>query len=60
MRYGAVLWAHRSVGVRGAGLTHAGLCYLRSVTHEIRKGPYTQSFSLSREGTGALTPGERP
>ena len=52
VRYGHVLRARRLVGVRGAGLTYDGLYYVRRVTHTIERGSYTQSFALSREGTG--------
>lgn len=55
-RYGGVLRARRLVGVRGAGLDYDGFYYLTSVTHSISRGSYTQSFGLSREGTGTLTP----
>ena len=44
------------VGVRGAGFTHDGFYYVKSVSHTISKGQYKQRFSLSREGTGALSP----
>jgi hypothetical protein len=30
--------------------------YVKSVTHEIAKGSWTQSFQLSRDGTGSLLP----
>jgi phage protein D len=60
IRYGSVLRSRRPVGVRGAGATHDGNYYVRSVTHEIVRGRYTQRFSLSREGTGALLPVVRP
>lgn len=56
VRYGHVLRARRLVGVRGAGLKHDGLYYVRRVTHEIEVGKYTQEFTLSREGTGTLLP----
>jgi hypothetical protein len=55
-RYGSVLRARRLVGVRGAGFSYDGAFYVKSVTHEIAKGSYTQSFRLSREGTGSLLP----
>jgi hypothetical protein len=29
---------------------------VKSVTHRISKGRYTQDFQLSREGTGTTTP----
>jgi hypothetical protein len=64
MRYGSVLRARRLVGVRGAGLSYDGFYYLRRVTHSIEKSSqsakYSQRFSLSREGTGALLPVVRP
>jgi hypothetical protein len=56
LRYGAVLRARRLVGVRGAGLSYNGFYWVERVSHRIQSGQYTQSFSLSREGTGALTP----
>jgi len=56
VRYGSVLRARRLVGVRGSGFSYNGLFYVKSVTHEITKGSYTQSFRLSREGTGSLLP----
>lgn len=55
-RFGSVLRARHLVGVRGAGLDYDGFYYVRSVSHAIRKGGYTQSFSLSREGTTSLLP----
>lgn len=60
VRYGYILRARRLVGVRGAGLGHDGLYYVRRVTHEIEPGKYTQDFTLSREGTGPLLPLVRP
>jgi hypothetical protein len=59
-RYGGVLRARRLVGVRGVGYTYDGNYYVRRVSHVIENGQYTQSFSLSREGTGALLPVVRP
>lgn len=57
VRYGHALRARRLVGVRGVGLTYDGFWYVRRVTHTITpRGQYTQKFSLSREGTLALTP----
>ena len=56
IRYGQVLRARKLVGVRGAGLTHNGLWYVRSVTHTISRTSYAQRFSLSREGELSLTP----
>ncbi|MCF3101826.1 hypothetical protein IPZ58_09550 [Streptomyces roseoverticillatus] len=56
LRYGHVLKARQLVGVRGAGPAHDGLYYVRSVTHEIKRGEYRQSFSLVREGFVSSTP----
>lgn len=60
VRYGHVLRARKLVGVRGAGLSYDGLFYVRRVTHRITRGSYTQSFSLSREGTMTLVPAVVP
>jgi len=56
VRYGNVLRPRGLVGLRGAGRTYDGTYYVRSVTHSISQLSYRQSFSLSREGTGALLP----
>jgi len=48
LRYGRLLKARQLVGVRGAGLAYDGLYYVRSVTHDIKRGEYKQSFTLSR------------
>jgi len=56
VRYGKVLRARKLVGVRGAGTSYDGFYYVRRVTHTLKPGEYRQSFTLSREGTGALLP----
>jgi hypothetical protein len=56
VRYGHVLKARGLVGVRGVGSAYDGLYYVNSVTHEIERGKYTQSFTLSRDGLISLTP----
>jgi hypothetical protein len=56
MRYGRVLRSRMLVGVRGAGLAYDGLYYVDSVTHNIKRGEYKQSFSLSRDGLISNTP----
>lgn len=56
LRYGDLLEARGIVGLRGAGFTYDGLYYVKSVSHAISKGQYKQRFSLTREGTGAITP----
>lgn len=60
IRYGNVLRARKLVGVRGVGFSYNGNYYVRKVTHSIAPGEYSQKFTLSREGTGALLPVVRP
>jgi hypothetical protein len=55
LRYGHVLKARELVSVRGAGLAYDGAYYVTSVTHEIKRGEYKQSFSLARDGLVSLT-----
>lgn len=50
LRYGDILKARRLVSVRGAGLTYDGLYYVKSVTHNIKRGEYKQNFTLGRDG----------
>ncbi len=56
LHYGQALRARTLVGVRGAGPAYDGLYYVDSVTHNIKKGEYKQSFSLSRDGLISNTP----
>lgn len=56
LRYGRVLRPRGLVGVRGAGLAYDGLYFVKSVTHDLAPGSYTQSFSLARNGLVPLTP----
>lgn len=56
LRYGRILKARQLVGVRGAGLAFDGLHYVKSVTHKIKPGEYTQSFQLSRNGLISTLP----
>ena len=56
VRYGGVLRSRMLVGVRGAGIAYDGLYYVNSVTHNIKRGDYTQSFSFSRDGLISPTP----
>lgn len=60
VRYGHVLRARRLVGVRGVGLSYDGNYYVKQVTHRIKVGEYKQSFTLTREGLGSLTPAVVP
>jgi hypothetical protein len=56
LRYGQILRARLLVGVRGAGLTYDGLYYVESVTHNLKRGEYQQSFTLSRDGVVSPLP----
>jgi hypothetical protein len=49
-RYGGVLNARQLVGVRGSGPAFDGLYYVKSVTHDIKRGEYKQHFKLTRNG----------
>ncbi len=55
-RYGRILKARQLVGVRGAGPAFDGLHYVKSVTHQIKRGEYKQSFNLSRNGLLSTVP----
>ena len=55
-RYGRLLKSRQLVGVRGAGLPFDGLYYVKSVTHEIERGEYKQSFTLARNGLISTVP----
>jgi len=55
-RYGRLLKSRRLVGVRGAGLPFNGLYYVKSVTHEIERGSYKQSFALARNALISTSP----
>jgi hypothetical protein len=56
LRYGHILQARRLVSVRGAGLAYDGLFFVKSVTHDIKRGEYKQSFTLARDGLVSQTP----
>jgi hypothetical protein len=55
-RYGHLLKSRSLVGVRGAGLPFDGLYYVKSVSHEIERGSYKQSFTLARNGLISTLP----
>lgn len=55
-RYGRLLKSRRLVGVRCVGLPYNGLYYVTSVTHEIQRGKYMQSFSLARNALVSTVP----
>lgn len=50
LRYGHVFKARQLAAVRGAGSYYDGKYYVKSVTHNIKRGEYKQSFTLSRGG----------
>jgi len=56
VRYGQALRSRRLVNVRGVGQSYGGTYYIKEVTHRMKRGEYKQSFTLSREGRGALSP----
>lgn len=56
VRYGRLLKARQLVGVRGVGPAFDGLYYVDSVTHEIKRGEYKQSFTLGRNGLVSTLP----
>ena len=56
LRYGRILKARQLVGVRGAGLAFDGLYYVKSVTHNLKRGEYKQSFTLARNGLISTVP----
>jgi hypothetical protein len=53
LRYGRVFKARQLAAVRGAGAYYDGKYYVKSVTHNIKRGEYKQSFSLARGGVGS-------
>lgn len=56
LRYGRTLKARQLVGVRGVGMAFDGLYFVTSVTHNIKRGEYKQSFSLARNGLISTVP----
>jgi hypothetical protein len=56
LRYGRPLRARELVGVRGAGMAFDGQYYVKSVTHDIKRGEYKQSFTLGRNGLISTVP----
>jgi hypothetical protein len=55
-RYGHVLQARQLVGVRGAGEAFDGLHFVKSVTTTMKRGEFTQSFNLARNGLLSTLP----
>lgn len=56
VHYGRMLQARSLVGLRGVGFAYSGTYYVKQVTHQISQASYTQSFTLAREGLGAIPP----
>jgi hypothetical protein len=56
VRYGHVLQARQLVGVRGAGEAFDGLHFVTSVTSSLKRGEFTQTFSLARNGLVSTIP----
>lgn len=56
LRYGRILKSRGLVGVRGAGTAFDGLYYVKSVTHNIKRGEYKQNFTLGRNGLVSILP----
>lgn len=50
LRYGRLLKAGRTVGVRGAGLAFDGVHFVSRVTSTLTRSSFKQNFSLSRNG----------
>lgn len=55
-RYGRVLKSRQLVGVRGAGDAFDGLYYVTRVSHQLKRGSYTQSFGLARNALLSTLP----
>jgi len=53
LRYGHVFKARQLAAVRGAGSYYDGKYYVKSVTHNIKRGEYKQNFTLARGGVGS-------
>jgi hypothetical protein len=53
LRYGQIFKVRQRAGVRGGGEYYDGLYYVKSVTHNIKRGEYKQSFTLARGGVGS-------
>jgi hypothetical protein len=56
IRYGGILQPRSVVGVRGAGSGFDGLYFASKVGHQIKRGEYTQTFKLVRNGLVSTVP----
>jgi hypothetical protein len=52
-QYGDVIKPRNLVILKGVGSEYAGKYYVKSVTHNIKRGEYKQSFNLTREDLGS-------
>jgi hypothetical protein len=52
-RYGRLLRARELVTLRGSGAAFDGLWWVDSVTHEVKRDAYAQSFTLKRSALGS-------
>lgn len=50
LRYGAALMPRRLVGLRGVGTAFDGLYFVDQVTSTLKRGQFTQNFTLGRNG----------
>jgi hypothetical protein len=55
-RYGRLLKARGLVGVRGAGLAHDGLYFVKRVTTTLKRGECKQNFTLTRNALVPFAP----
>lgn len=56
VRYGGVLRSRELVTVRGAGEAFDGLHFVKSVTSTLKRGEFSQSFELARNGLLSTLP----
>jgi hypothetical protein len=56
VRYGRPMDARSLIFVRGAGLAHDGIWFVRSVSNALGRGSWRQNFQLCRGGLVSLTP----
>ncbi|MDH5543394.1 MAG: hypothetical protein OEY64_10585 [Nitrospinota bacterium] len=56
LRYGNILKPRGLVGLRGVGYSYDGNYYVKEVSHKITREKYKQTFTLTRDGLGALLP----
>jgi phage protein D len=53
LAYGSIVSPAQLIEVGGAGATFDGNYYVEAVEHELRRGTYRQTLTLSREGLGS-------